>query len=296
MRLIHLTDPHLSNLDAVTLTGLRGKRRSGYLSWYRKRRHLHRQEILDQLTEAISSHQPDLVLLTGDLIHIGLEQEMIEAAEWLRRLGPVEKVMFVPGNHDNYAKDSLAAMRRHWSSYLPPGSGRDADYTAGYPLVHEGEKLKLLGVNTSCVTRIFSAAGKLGREQRKRLEQALEKDGGDERFQCLLIHHPPLPGMTRRRKALRDSAQLAGVIRQHAPDLVLYGHLHRNREHIHDATRIYTTASASSIDNASYRIFDLDNDESGWRCRMRLMTLDKGAGVKPSFSVSAESCWRGPAS
>ena len=82
MRLIHITDPHLSSLDGLSFMGLRGKRRSGYLSWYRKRRHVYRPGILDQLTKAVNSHQPDLVLLTGDLIHIGLESEMIEAAAW----------------------------------------------------------------------------------------------------------------------------------------------------------------------------------------------------------------------
>ncbi len=292
MRLIHITDPHLSSLDSLGFTSLHGKRRSGYLSWYKKRRHIYRPETLEQLTESVNSHQPDLVLLTGDLVHIGLESEMIEAANWLRRLGPPEKVMFVPGNHDNYARDSLAAMYKHWGSYLPAANGLAADYTAGYPMVRETQDVSLIGVNTSCVTRIFSARGKLGKGQRQRLTGALQKEPGDRRFQCLLIHHPPLPGMTQRRKALRDSGQLEGIIRQHPPDLVLYGHLHNNREHVHGNTRIFCTASAASIRDASYRIFDVNKSESGWQCRMRLMTLENGAGLHGSFSVSSESHWQ----
>ena len=85
MRLIHITDPHLSSLDGLTFMGLRGKRRSGFLSWRQKRRRVHRPEILEQLTEAVISHQPDLVMVTGDLVHIGLESEMIEAAATRRR-------------------------------------------------------------------------------------------------------------------------------------------------------------------------------------------------------------------
>jgi 3',5'-cyclic AMP phosphodiesterase CpdA len=292
MRLIHITDPHLSSLDNLSFTGLRGKRCSGYLSWRKKRRHVHRPEILAQLTEAVNSHQPDLVLLTGDLIHIGLESEMIEAANWLRSLGPPEKIMFIPGNHDNYARDSRAAMYQHWGAYLPTASGLAADYTAGYPLVRETQDVKLLGVNTSCVTRIFSATGELGKEQRQRLASTLEKESGDERLQCLLIHHPPLPGMTERRKALRDSEQLEGIIRQHPPDLVLYGHLHCNRDHLVGKTRIFCTASASSIYDASYRIFDVEQKNSGWQCRMRLVTRENGPGADAPFSVSAESCWQ----
>ena len=295
MRLIHITDPHLSSLDSLSFTGLRGKRRSGYLSWRNKRRHVYRPEILEQLTVAVHSHQPDLVLLTGDLIQIGLESEMIEAADWLRRLGPPEKVMLIPGNHDNYARDSLAAMYRHWGSYLPAGGERDRDYTSGYPVVRETQDVSLLGVNTSCVTRIFSATGKLGKDQRQRLARTLPREPGDQRLQCLLIHHPPLPGMTERRKALRDTAQLEDILNQHPPDLVLYGHLHCNREHLVGNTRIFCTATASSIHNASYRIFDVEQKDSGWQCRMRLLTRESGPDTDAPFKVVAESCWQNQA-
>jgi len=122
--------------------------------------------------------------------------------------------MLIPGNHDNYARDSLAAMYRHWGRYLPAGGGPAADYTAGYPVVRETQEVRLLGVNTSCVTRVFSATGELGKDQRQRLARTLVREPGDERFQCLLIHHPPLPGMTEPRKALRDSEQLEGIINQ----------------------------------------------------------------------------------
>jgi len=296
MRFIHLTDPHLSTLDGLTFMGLRGKRRSGFLSWYKKRRHVHRPEVLEQLTESLSSHQPDLVLLTGDLVHIGLEQEMIEAARWMRRLGPPEKVMFIPGNHDNYARDSGAAMCRNWGNYLPPGYDPAQDYTSGYPLVREQENLRMIGVNTSCVTRIFSAAGELGAGQQQRLAGALRKEPGDQSFQCLLIHHPPFPGMTVRRKALRDSAQLQKLLKNQPPDLVLYGHLHINRDHVFDKTRIFCTASASCINSASYRIFDVHRDGGNWHCRMRLMKQGNGADRNPAFTLAAESCWRTPVS
>jgi 3',5'-cyclic AMP phosphodiesterase CpdA len=291
MRLIHLTDPHLSSLEQQSFLSLRGKRRSGYLSWYKKRRHVHRPEILEQLTLAVRAESPDQVLLSGDLVHIGLEQEMVEAAQWLRRLGPPEKVILIPGNHDNYAADSNAAMVRHWGEYLPADARHGTDYAAGYPVARELANVKLLGVNTSCVTRIFSAAGELGREQQSRLSRALERDPGDDRFHCLLIHHPPMPGMTKRRKALRDAKQLAGILGLHPPDLVLYGHIHSNREHQFGDARIYCTASASSVGTASYRVFDVENDERGWTCRMRLMTLDNSTGPGDAFSLSEKATW-----
>ena len=292
MRLIHLTDPHLSSLEEDSFAGLQGKRRSGYLSWYKNRRHVHRREILDRLTEAIHSHRPDQVLLTGDLVHIGLEHEMIEAAEWLGHLGPPEKVMFVPGNHDNYARDSLANMYLHWGRYLPREHHPAEDYAAGFPIEREVGKVKLVGVNTSCVTRIFSARGKLGVAQGQRLARALKARANPQKFQCLLIHHPPFPGITKRRKALRDAAKLEEILSAKPVNLVLYGHIHCNREDHRANLRSYCTASASSVQNASYRIFDLEQNDQGWHCRMRLMSLENGAGQAASFRLSAESSWQ----
>jgi 3',5'-cyclic AMP phosphodiesterase CpdA len=298
MRLIHLTDPHLSSLEPVSFLTVKGKRKSGYLSWYRKRQYSHRPEILERLTQAVHDECPDQILLTGDLIHIGLEDEMIEAARWLQRLGAPEQVMLIPGNHDNYAPDSLAAMNRHWGDYLPAQVAGNNDYTAAYPVVRTSGGVRFVGVNTSCVTRIFSAAGVLGKAQLSRLRDALAdpvsgQASGSPRhseFTCLLIHHPPLPGITQQRKALRDAGNLQLVIEEQKPDLVLYGHIHRNREQQHGEVRTFCTASASSVNNASYRVFDVEKTDDGWRCHMRLMSLDKhedgGACFKPAEELS----------
>jgi 3',5'-cyclic AMP phosphodiesterase CpdA len=299
MRLIQLTDPHLSSLESFSFLKVKGKRKSGYLSWYRKRRYIHRPEILERLTQAVHDESPDRILLTGDLVHIGLEDEIIEAAHWLRRLGTPEEVMLIPGNHDNYAPDSQAAMIRHWCDYLPAQAAEVNDYAAAYPVVRTTGGLRLIGVNTSCVTRIFSAEGELGKAQLSRLREALggpvpgpagESPDRSE-FTCLLIHHPPLPGMTKQRKALRDAGDLQRVIEKQQPDLVLYGHLHCNHEGQHGETRTFCTASASSITNASYRVFDLEKTDDGWHCLMRLMSLDKHNGAGAGFKVAGELSW-----
>ncbi len=299
MRLIHLTDPHLSSLESFSLLSVKGKRKSGYLSWYRNRQYIHRPEILERLTQAVQDESPDRILLSGDLVHIGLEDEIIEAARWLRRLGAPEQVMLIPGNHDNYAPDSQAAMNRHWRDYLPAQEAAINDYAAAYPVVRTSGGVRLLGVNTSCVTRIFSAEGELGKAQLSRLREAL---GGPEsgpagesprrsEFTCLLIHHPPLPGMAKRRKALRDAGDLQLVIEERQPDLVLYGHIHCNREQQHGEVHTFCTASASSVNNASYRVFDVEKTDKGWHCHMRLMSLDKRDGAEASFTPAGDLSW-----
>ncbi|MBT8048553.1 MAG: metallophosphoesterase [Xanthomonadales bacterium] len=292
MRLIHLTDPHLSSLDGRSFWNVRGKRRSGYLSWHRKRRHVHRREVLERLTDSINAQKPDLILLTGDLVHIGLDHEMAEAASWLKQLGPPENVVFVPGNHDNYARDSLEAMYSHWNDYLPGTWQPDMNYTTGYPLVRELGNIKLAGVNSSCITPVFSARGELGTEQRQRLTRELEPKTGENPFRCLLIHHPPFPGMTRRRKALRDDRELQELLTKQPVELLLHGHVHRNREDRLNGVRSYCTASASSVRSASYRIFDLEQEDPAWRCRMRLMSISGATESEPVFKLAGETSWQ----
>ena len=43
----------------------------------------------------------------------------------------------------------------------------------------------------------------------------------------LLIHHPPVAGLTSRRRSLRDADAFAEVLRRRGAELVLHGHLHR---------------------------------------------------------------------
>jgi 3',5'-cyclic AMP phosphodiesterase CpdA len=293
MRLIHLTDPHLTSLETQRFARLRGKRRSGFLSWYRNRRHIHSPDILQKITESILSEGADLILLTGDLAHIGLETEIAEAAEWLQNLGPPGRVILIPGNHDNYAGDSLAAMIRHWGEYLPYGEESPDDYAVGYPVLNEFGNLQIIGLNSSCTTRIFSAAGQLGSDQGSRLEPMLETGQARGKFQCVLIHHPPFPGISGRRKALRDDRQLKALFTAWPPHLVLYGHLHEDLEQISGRTHMYCTASASSARGASYRVFDIEETGAGWHCDMRLMCLPAGSNPGAGLVITARETWTG---
>ena len=285
MRLIHITDPHLSNLDFCRFTRLRGKRRSGYLSWYRKRRHEHRPDVLERLTRELFEDRPDQILLTGDLVHIGLEREITAAADWLQSLGPPNRVCFVPGNHDIYAGDSLAYARRRWESYLPPFDPA-ADAHHGFPFRRDLGTVRLIGLNSSVPTPIFSARGRIGERQMRALPGLLEP----ERFNVLLIHHPPFPGMTKRRKALGDDRALQQALAGQPADLVLHGHTHRNRRQAVGATRVFGTSSASSLHDASYRLFDISDEGDSWVVRMRLKTL-AAAGAE-SFEIVEQEEWQ----
>ena len=76
MRLVHVTDPHLTNLDGVGFSDLRGKRWSGYISWHKNRRKKYLPAVLERLVTAVKAENADQLLLTGDLAQIGLAMEI----------------------------------------------------------------------------------------------------------------------------------------------------------------------------------------------------------------------------
>ena len=76
--------------------------------------------------------------------------------------------------------------------------------------------------------------------------------------------------MTNWRKALTDAAALEAVLERHPPALIFYGHLHHNHEQQWGDARLYCTAAASSISDASYRVIDIEDRDDHRDFRMRL--------------------------
>jgi len=293
MRLIHLTDPHLSSLAGQSFRALRGKRRSGYLSWTYKRQWIYRRETVELLTAAIRAEAADQLILSGDLIQIGLEQEIREVSSWLAELAPSHQIFFVPGNHDVYARDSWTALRHHWNFVLPTAANGVPDSsTSAYPFTRDLGLVRLIGVSSACVTPIFSARGSLGKDQFRRLAGVLQQTRESGRLPCLAIHHPPLPHMSPWRKALKEVRALQALISAQQPALVWCGHQHRNMELIEGAARVFCTASAASVNQASFRIFDIDPPGQGrqqsWSICMRLKTI---AADRTHFALADEKHW-----
>ncbi|MGB5621613.1 MAG: metallophosphoesterase [Gammaproteobacteria bacterium] len=296
MRLIHVTDPHLTSLDDQSLAGLSAKRALSYLSWRRKRRFHHDRSALTHLTEAVRREQADQILVTGDLTHIGLAEEARVARPWLESLGSPEQVMLVPGNHDLMSRDSWGPVARHWGDYmhldphLAGGTIQDA-----FPVVREFEDAVVIGVASAHPTPILLASGSLGEAQMARLELAARDVREQGKFCCLLIHHPPVPGVVGRRRALADAIALESLLERQSVDLVLHGHTHRNEEIALGGRMIYSTASASSISAhapAAYRVIDVERDaDGGWQVEMTLKSLTAGDGQQRRLELVEQARW-----
>jgi 3',5'-cyclic AMP phosphodiesterase CpdA len=287
IRLIHITDPHLTSLHGASPWRLRGKRWSGYLSWRRRRRHVHLRERLDAVTAAALAEDPVQILVTGDLVHVGLPEEIEQAAAWLESLGSPARVMFVPGNHDDYAGDSEAAMRAHWSAYL-------ADFPSRRTVERDGVAVSLLGLSSACPTPLFMAHGRVGEVQLRTLDRSLAEASG---FRCVLLHHPPLRGGASWRKRLRDAPALQCVLDRHGAELVLHGHVHRNvSARSAGGVPVFGTASASSSSPpAAYRRIDVARSADGWQVDMRLIMVSAAGDRQELERLAWTAPFRAPA-
>ncbi len=272
MRMIHISDPHLTNLAGIPANYFSGKRRLGYASWRFRRRHRHLRSTLDKLCALAGTLKPDVIVVTGDLVHLGLPEEIAAAAEWLRSLGGPERVFVVPGNHDVYRADSWAAVETHWRDYLRlnPGRRDEPAHWSGFPTLLCWDGVHIHGLNTGLPTPALSAGGELGAGQCGRLAQNLAAAPVDS-LHILAIHHPPVLGAVPRRKALSDLGRFEGVAS--GAHLVLHGHGHFNRLFRLGEIPVFATGSASKAD-AALRCFDIGRETRGWHVEMRLHVRD----------------------
>ena len=270
MRLIHISDLHLTDLSTVEPREIRGKRRLGHASWRLRRRHRHLPQYLESLRTAVQDAQPDFIVVTGDLIHIGLPGELAAAADWLGTLAPPDQLLITPGNHDLYAKDSWTACERHWGGYLhlgpPADKAWEAPFRRAFPSHVRFDGIDLYGLNTGCPTPMGAASGRIGSGQRRRLEHLL-KQGPAGTLKVVALHHAPVRGLMPARKALTDVGALETLLTQ--AHLVLHGHGHWSRSYRCGATQVFAVGSASTVD-AAFRQFDIHGNRGIMQVQMSL--------------------------
>jgi 3',5'-cyclic AMP phosphodiesterase CpdA len=229
--LAQLSDVHLAPVGGLALRHLNLKRGLGYLNWQRSRRFVHRRDSLDLLVADMMARRPDHIAVTGDLVNLGLPIEYVAALAWLESLGPPQAVTVIPGNHDIYTRLGDDPGVERWAAYMSADAA-GAEFVMGtrarFPFVRCIGPVALIGLNSAVETRPFVAAGALGPYQLQELARILSETERAGLVRVVLIHHPPLPGLTPPRRALRDASALARVLEEHGAELVLYGHNHRD--------------------------------------------------------------------
>jgi 3',5'-cyclic AMP phosphodiesterase CpdA len=289
--LAHLSDPHLSTLSGVHPGDLFNKRLLGYLSWLRNRRRIHCPKILEALLRDLAEVAPDHVAVTGDLTHLGLPDEYRQAALWLRRLGPPERVTVVPGNHDTYVSAPLQDTLSRWAPYL---AGDDGSVPGVYPILRVRGPAALIGLSSARPSVPFLAVGSLGRSQLARFEYMLEQAGRRGLLRIVMIHHPPVSGSTAWRKRLTDAPLFAKVLARQGAELILHGHTHVSmaRELVAGRWNIPVFGVPSASDSgsnpqrsASYNLYRFQRRAGEWAL---LLTARAYSHVEERFVIAQE--------
>jgi 3',5'-cyclic AMP phosphodiesterase CpdA len=271
-RLAHISDLHLSRLPAMTWAELANKRLLGYLSWQLRRRREHLCAILDALVDDLHAIGPDHVAVTGDLVNLALPDEFVEAAAWLRRLGPPEWISVVPGNHDALVPVPAADGWDHLRVYAT--SDPDAQDGGDFPFLRRRGPLAIIGLSSAYPSPPGWATGRIGFDQLTRVERLLAHLNGDARCRILLIHHSPVDGLSRPRRRLIDAAPLRRCIAEHGADLVLHGHEHAfscdQIAGINGPLPVFGMPSASkrsanASEAAQYCVYGIEGDTQEWR-------------------------------
>ena len=286
MKFIHISDVHLPTTKA-RLTELFSKRLLSCLSWHHKRKNVHLLAVTQELIKDIQHHEPEHFCVTGDLMNASLRSEFEQAQHWLKNLAPKERISFVPGNHDVLVKQAEKQKSFYFSEWM-----QSDDKSLKKPYIQRKGNIAFIGLDSAIATPPCCAYGKLGEAQLARLAKLLTKAKEEGLFRVVLIHHPPLPGMAKWRKALRDAAQLEVVLQECGAELVLHGHnhypMHKTLETVNGTTHIYGVGSSSMVrqhknkTSAHYYIFNVTADGFEVRQRMYDAENQKFSDYNPS--------------
>ncbi|MGH1418711.1 MAG: metallophosphoesterase family protein [Hyphomicrobiaceae bacterium] len=224
------TDVHLSRMPSFPMRYWNLKRLLGFANWHRGRKNFHSSEIVARLVSDLKARPNAFshIVVTGDLVNIGLPEEYDRARQWLEALGGPSDVTVIPGNHDIYVEMPEAESVGKWQDYMQPIPVTGQTLLPEFPFVRTFGKVALVCCNSAEPTPPFVAAGRLGDEQRARLRQRLVELRELGKVRIVLIHHPPLLGLASPSRGLKDAEALQAILEEVGAELVLYGHNHRN--------------------------------------------------------------------
>ena len=229
----HLSDVHLAPLAGFWPHHWNAKRMLGFANWAVRRRKSHLRAVVDMLVSDLRHQSVDHILVSGDVVNIGLPREYENALVWLHALGTPDHVSVVPGNHDIYTRLRGHTGVGRWDPYMtsdswgePMAPGRGPHF----PYVRRVGDVAIVGLNSAVPTPPGVASGEVGAAQLDACRTILRQLGGMPVFRLVMIHHPPLlsrpqihPG-----RDLKDAAALEAVLVETGAELVVHGHNHRD--------------------------------------------------------------------
>ncbi|MBU4031619.1 MAG: metallophosphoesterase [Candidatus Thermoplasmatota archaeon] len=182
MKIIHISDLHVSSPNYQP-------------EWGKK------------VVNFVNSQNPDLLVITGDLINEGHIHEYEMWEEYFAQFN-VDNHIIVPGNHD--------ARNDGWKIFEEKIGPR-------HP-VWENESVVIQGIDSS---EPDLDDGNVGRHNYSKIRETMSVKG---KVKILMMHHHliPIPGTGRERQIPADAGDVLEIIRQCGIHMVISGHKHKN--------------------------------------------------------------------
>ncbi len=181
----------------------------------------------------INEIEPDLVIVTGDLVLWGIHNEFREAYEGLSNIK--SDMMVIPGNHDA-RNDGI----KYFELYF--GKTRKSTVMDDFVIIAADS------------TNPDTDDGMIGEEQREWMRTKLKRD----KVNIIALHHHivPIPHTGRNRNVLMDSAEMIEALMLHCPGgVVLAGH-----RHVPYSTKLLRTHIIHAGTLSSYKVLMPDNN------------------------------------
>ena len=237
MRVLHISDVHVTvSLPELPWREMVNKRLLGALN-YKVRRHRqfqHAAAKLAALAEFARRENVELVICTGDYTALGTEPEFVAARAAISGLAEaVGGYVTVPGNHDIYLQDAVAARRfeRHFDAFLHSDAVADAAVDGPWPLVRLiGDDVAVVAVNSARPNpQVWRSSGRIPELQLRALARLLASPELTRRFVFVITHYAPRrPDGTPDHftHGLENADAFLDACRALQRGAILHGHLH----------------------------------------------------------------------
>lgn len=190
-------------------------------------------ECLKATVAKVNEIKPDIVVFTGDQVHLAADLEQWDAfLQIIDGIDPSIKVYHLPGNHDHVFNGGVADATDFIARF---GSDRFFAKDAG---------VNLIGLNTSLI--YFNSDSEQG--QMEWLESSLAQTNKDE-VTLVFGHHPYFcedidENDTHVQITKGKRRQYFDLFKEHGVDAVFAGHLHDNRAAEYEGIPMLTTTSS----------------------------------------------------
>jgi 3',5'-cyclic AMP phosphodiesterase CpdA len=267
VKICHISDFHLPLEGRFPPYKLFSKRILGYANLKFLRAKTHQLAPFLKIMEQIEQNNPDILVATGDLVNLALDDEYRNIAGIFKKHNfSKDNLMLVPGNHDRYTPGSQykAYFEKSFSKWL------DCNGTPPcYPVFTDLGQVGIIGLDTAVWRGPVSAAGKITAYQLTKLESLLNSECAGKR-PVIAMHHPPykllgshlkhyLSGLYGYRKVLE--------LLKGRNAIVIHGHIHIRTNLKIDDTQIIGVPSASNNHASHHKkmsFHTLDFDKNGY--------------------------------